>query len=154
MTAFYKKTCPSSHVSRSTTASKFLRNPSFEFHTTGHQWTPCAASATSSLASSVAFLLDNSGLCFQFSWLTSHAKPTRHAVLKVGRSIGLSTTTRATAAELHGYPMGIWDCLSDDKDYPPTLESPHLISFDFKQLTSFSCHLSLWDSGQEMATKT
>lgn len=59
----------------------------------------------------------------------------------------------AMAAELHGYPMGIWDCLSDDKDYPPTLESPHLTTFGFKQLTSFSCHLSLRDSGKEMTTK-
>jgi len=29
--------------------------------------------------------------------------------------------THATTAELRRYPMGIWDCLSDDKDYPPIL---------------------------------
>lgn len=153
MTVFFKKTCLSSHASRSTTASKFLWNPSFEFHTTEHQQTWRAASATSSLASGVTSLPDNSGLCFQFSWLTSHTKPTQHAGLKVEALVS-AQQMHATAAELHGYPMGIWDCLSDDKDYPPTLESPHLITFGFKQLTSFSCHLSLRDFGQEMTTKT
>lgn len=71
-----------------------------------------------------------------------------------GRRVGPAQQTDVTTAELHRYPMGIQDCLSDDKDYPPTLESPHLISFGFKQLTSFSCHLNLQNSKQEMTTKT
>lgn len=134
-------------------ASKFLWNPLFEFDSAGVQQCECAALATSSLASGVTFIPDNSGLCFQFSWLTSHAKPMQHAGLKV-EALVLEQEVHTTAAELHGHPMGIWNCLSDNKYDPPTLESPHLISLGFKQLTSFSCHLSLQDSGQEMTTKT
>lgn len=82
----------------------FCEIPHLSF--SGHQQTLCAASDTSSLVSCVTFLLDNSGPCFSV-FMAYQPHKAHAACWAEGRNVGLGTTTHATAADLHGYPMGI-----------------------------------------------
>lgn len=83
-------TCPSSRASKSTTASLLLWNPSFESHTTGHQWTQCAAPATSQVPSQAVPL--PSWEC-RFSVFRAYEPCKAHAgQWAEGRRVGLSMT--------------------------------------------------------------